>query len=302
MKLKTWGAFWLLGLIWGSSFLWIKIAVQELPPVTLVAMRLFLAAVGLCVLLRHQGQYLPRQRRILLAYLYMGVFNTALPFSLVSWGETGIDSGLTSILNASVPLFTLVIAHLWLHDEKATPARVIGLVVGFLGVVTLVGRSFGSSSGPGVAWGELAVLGGAVCYATSANFARKYLRGQPALVQAAMSMLVADASAWLGALWMDRPVHLPTDPTTWLAVAWLGILGSAVAYLLFFYLINSWGATRTTMVSYVFPVIALILGITILREQADWRLAAGSLLVVGGIVIANLKGRAHSVPVTVSAD
>jgi drug/metabolite transporter (DMT)-like permease len=302
MKLRTWGAFWLLGLIWGSSFLWIKIAVQELPPVTLVAMRLFLAVIGLGLLVHYQRQRLPRQRGLLLAYLYMGIFNTALPFSLVSWGETSIDSGLTSILSASVPLFTMVIAHLWLHDEKMTLSRVAGLVVGFLGVVTLVSRSLGSGGAPDNMWGELAIVGGAICYATSANFARKYLRGQPAVVQAAMTMLVADAGAWLGALWVDRPVHLPALPATWLAVIWLGVLGSGVAYLLFFYLINSWGATRTTMVSYVFPVIGLILGVTFLRERADWSLAAGSLLVLGGIVIVNLKGRPQSVPAAVSAD
>lgn len=291
MKLKEWGAFWLLGLIWGSSFLWIKVAVEEIGPFTLVAFRLLFGLIGLLVVVRLLGQALPRDRRTILAYVFMGVFQTALPFTLISWGETRIDSGLASILNGTMPLFVIVIAHFWLHDEKITLSRVVGLIVGFIGVVVLVSRDLGPQGIQGNLWGQVAVLAASISYATAVTFSRRYLRGQPPVVQSTMILLVAGVLLWLTAPVVERPFQPPALPITWLAVAWLGLLGSCIAYLLFFYLINAWGATRASVVTYVFPVIGLILGILFLGEVADWRLLAGSLLVVAGIAVVNLRVR-----------
>lgn len=291
MKLKEWGAFWLLGLIWGASFLWIKIAVEEIGPFTLVAFRLLFGLVGLLVVMRLIRQSLPRDRRTLLAYLFMGVFQTALPFTLISWGETRIDSALASILNGTMPLFVIVIAHFWLHDEKITLSRVVGLIVGFIGVVVLVSRDLGPQGLQSNLWGQVAVLAAAISYATATTFSRRYLRGQPPVVQSTMILIVAGALLWLTAPVVERPFQPPTLPITWLAVAWLGLLGSCTAYLLFFYLINAWGATRASVVTYVFPVIGLILGILFLGEVADGRLLLGSLLVVAGIAVVNLRPR-----------
>ena len=287
MKLKEWGAFALLGLVWGSSFLWIKIAVQEVGPFTLVVLRLSFGLAGLLIVMLWQKQPLPRDRRTLLAYLFMGVFNTAVPFTLISWGETKIDSGLASILNGTVPLFTIVIANYWLHDEKITLARLAGLVIGFIGVGVLVSRDFGLEGLTGNVWGQLAVLAASGCYATAITFSRKHLRNQPPVVQALMTLLIADAVMWAVTPAVEWPFHLPLLPLTWFAIAWLGLLGSCLAYLLFFYLINAWGPTRASLVTYVFPVIGLILGIIFLNEVADWRLIVGSLLVVGGIGAVN---------------
>src|SRR3990172_8134007 len=186
MKLKEWGSFTLLGLIWGSSFLWIKIAVSEIGPFTLVAFRLLFGLAGLLVIMRLQKQSFPRDRRVLLAFLFMGVFNTAIPFTLISWGETRIDSGLASILNGTVPLFTIVIAHFWLHDEKITLPRIAGLLVGFVGVIVLVSRDIGPQGLVGNLWGQVAVIGGSVCYAVAITFSRKQLRNQPPRLQATM--------------------------------------------------------------------------------------------------------------------
>lgn len=287
MKLKEWGAFALLGLVWGSSFLWIKIAVQEIGPFTLVAFRLLFGVVGLLLVMRFTKESFPRDRRTLLAYLFMGVVNTAIPFVLISWGETLIDSGLASILNGTVPLFTIVIAHYWLHDEKITLARIAGLIVGFIGVVVLVSRDFGPQGLLENVWGQLAVLAASVCYATAITFSRRHLRNQPPVVQSLMVLLIADALIWIATPLAEKPFHLPALPLTWFAIAWLGLLGSCLAYLLFFYLINAWGPTRASLVTYVFPVIGLILGILFLNEVADWRLIVGSLLVVGGIGVVN---------------
>lgn len=293
MKLKDWGAFWLLGTIWGSSFLWIKIGVAEIGPITLVAFRLLFALAGLIVVTAFQRRRLPRDAKTLWGFVFMGVFNTAVPFALISWGETSIDSALASILNGTVPLFTIVIAHFWLADEKISLMRVLGLIVGFFGVVVLVSRDFGPRGLHANVLGQLAVLAASVSYAVSATFSRRHLRGVAPVVQATSIVLIADAIAWAAVPVTERPFVLPQLPITWLALAWLGLLGSCVAYLLYFHLLNSVGATKATLVTYVFPVIGLLLGIIFLGESADWRLLVGSALVVGGIAVVNVRMQAR---------
>ena len=289
MRLKEWGAFWLLGCIWGSSFLWIKIAVGEIGPATLAAIRLFVGLIGLLLVTRLQRQAFPRTAAYLPAYLFMGAFNTAIPFILIPWGETRIDSGLAAILNATVPLFTIVIAHFWLSDERFTPTRLAGLLIGFAGVVLLMSRDLGAGAIARGIWGQVAVLAASLSYAVAATFSRRHLRGHPPLLQATMVVLFADLFAWLTVFAGERPVRLPALPVTWFALIWLGVLGSCSAYLLYFYLINAWGPTRASLVTYVFPVIGLLLGLIFLNEHADWRLLAGSGLVVAGIAVVNLR-------------
>jgi len=292
MKLKEWGAFVILGLIWGSSFLWIKIAVAEIGPFTLVAFRVLFGLLGLLVVMRWQRQSFPRDRGTILAFVFMGIVNTAIPFILISWGETKIQSSLASILNATTPLFTIVIAHFWLHDEKITLPRLAGLIVGFFGVILLVSRDIGPQGLQGDVIGQLAVLLAAISYAIALTFSRKYLRGTKPVVQSTMILVVASGVMWVTAPMVERPFTLPQLPVTWLALAWLGLLGLCIAYLLFFYLNNVWGPTRASLVTYVFPVVGLILGIIFLNEEVDWRLLVGSGLIVASIVIVNLKLRA----------
>jgi drug/metabolite transporter (DMT)-like permease len=291
MKLKEWGAFALLGIIWGSSFLWIKIAVAETGPMVLVTFRLLSGLAGLLVVMALQRQAWPRDRRVLLAYLFMGLFNTALPFTLITWGETRIASSLASILNGTVPLFTIVIAHFWLQDEKITLPRLAGLFVGFLGMIVLVSRDLVPGALLSNIWGQLAVIAASISYATAITFSRKHLRGQPPVVQSTMVLLIASGMMMLTTPVVEQPLNLPDTGVAWFAIAWLGLLGSCTAYLLFFYLINAWGPTRASLVTYVFPVIGLLLGIVFLHEAADWHLLAGSALIVGGIVVVNLRLR-----------
>src|SRR5438105_9921468 len=165
MKLKEWSAFTALGLIWGTSFLWIKIAVAETGPFTLVGLRLLFGFLGLLVVMAIQRTKLPRDRRTLLAFAFMGLFNTAVPFLLITWGETRIASSLASILNGSVPLFTIVIAHFWLHDEKITAARLGGLVLGFIGIVVLVSGDLTADKLHSDIFGQLAVVAASISYA-----------------------------------------------------------------------------------------------------------------------------------------
>lgn len=288
MKIKEWSAFVLLALIWGTSFLWIKIAVQEVGPFMLVSFRLLFGLIGLIAVGFFLKQTFPRDRRTLLAFLFMGIFNTALPFTLISWGETRIDSGLASILNGTVPLFTIVIGHFLLHDEKITAPRIGGLITGFVGVVLIVSRDFGPAGLAGSSiWGQLAVIAASISYAVALIFARKNLRGQHPLVQSTMVVLFADAAMWITTPVVERPLTFPSLPITWFALAWLGLLGSCTAYLLFFYLNNAWGPTRASLVTYTFPIVGLVLGIVFNHEVADWRLIVGSILVVGGILVVN---------------
>jgi drug/metabolite transporter (DMT)-like permease len=217
----------------------------------------------------------------------MGIINTALPFVLISWGEKSIDSAVASILNSTVPLFTLVIAHFFLHDDRITVPKVLGLVVGFLGVLTLLVRDLEPGGFRGGALGQAAVLLAAISYASASVFGRRTMREVSPLVQAFVPMIVADAVVWSAATQVGRPGVLPALPITWVALLWLGLLGSCVAYLLYFHLLHAVGATRTTMVTYVFPVVGVGLGVLFLGERADWHLVAGALLVVASIAIVN---------------
>jgi drug/metabolite transporter (DMT)-like permease len=301
MKLKEWGAFVVLGLIWGSSFLWIKIGVENITPFVLVTLRISFGLVGLLVVMAVQRQSFPRDRNTIFKYIFMGVFNLVIPFLLITWGETKIDSSMAAILNGAQPLFVIVIAHFWLHDEKITLPRFGGLIIGFIGVVVLVAQDFNPGTLQGDVWGQLAVVLAAISYATALTFSRKYLRGTKPVVQSTMILVVGAIIMWTLTPITNRPIVLPSTPLTWIAVIWLGLLGLCIAYLLFFYLNNAWGPTRASLVTYIFPIVGVFLGIIFLNEQPGWNMVIGSLLVIGGIVVVNLRPRAKTETVAVSA-
>jgi len=301
MKIKEWGAFVLLGLIWGSSFLWIKIGVADITPTVLVTLRISFGLIGLLVVMAVTRQSFPRDRNTILKYVFMGVFNLVIPFLLITWGETKIDSSMAAILNGAQPLFVIVIAHFWLHDEKITLPRFGGLIIGFIGVVVLVAQDFNPSMLQGNIWGQLAVVLAAISYATALTFSRKYLRGTKPVVQSTMILVIGAIIMWPLMSVTNRPIVLPSTPLTWIAVIWLGLLGLCIAYLLFFYLNNAWGPTRASLVTYIFPIVGVFLGIIFLNEQPSWNMVIGSLLVVGGIVVVNLKPRAKAEAMAVSA-
>jgi drug/metabolite transporter (DMT)-like permease len=295
VKPKDWVLFLALGLIWGSSFLWIKIAIREVDAFTLVGWRLLFGTLGMVAVIALRRPPFPRGRSIWLALALLGIINTALPFVLISWGQKTIDSAVASILNSTVPLFTMVIAHFALHDEPITARKAVGLLIGFGGVLALMARDLEAGSlGVGIL-GQAAVLLAAASYASASVFARRTMREVSPLVQAFVPMAVADAIVWTAATQVGNPGRLPALPLTWVALLWLGLLGSCVAYLLFYNLLHSVGATRTTMVTYVFPVVGVTLGVVFLDELADWRLLAGAALVVASLAVVNWKPRAAAV-------
>ena len=208
--------------------------------------------------------------------------NIVIPFSLITWGEQSLESALASILNSTVPLFTIVLAALVLHDEPITVNRLVGLLVGFAGVVILTSRSLGPASG-GNPLGELAIIGASISYACGNVYARRMVHGLrpmvPAFFQVSIAFLVTGALALL----TERPFGLTLRPDALFAVWWLGVFGSGLAYLVFFRLLRSWGSTRTSLVAYVLPIVGIVLGVVVLGETLDARILAGAALIVGGV-------------------
>ncbi len=266
--------------------MWIKIAVQEVGPTTLVAFRvLFGLLFGLVVILAQRVR-LPRKRSDWLPLLLLGVTNIAIPFFLISWGEQSIDSAVASILDATVPLFTIVAAHFLLTDDKMTWPKVLGLLVGFAGVIVLLSKDIGASTGPLL--GQGAVVLASIFYAGSSIYARKTTEDMPGIWRSAVPLISAVGIMWMASFLTERPVVVPHLGITWVALLWLGVLGSGFAFILSYYLIHEIGPTRTTMVTYLFPLGGVILGVTFLHERLNWELIAGAALIIASMVIANL--------------
>lgn len=290
MKPKDWLAFILLGTIWGSSFLWIKIAVQEIGPILLVALRLLFAILSLLVVVAFNRPPFPRQRRVWFYLTLLGLTNNALPYVLISWGEQYIDSAVAAVLNSTTPLFTMLVAHLFLTDDRMTRLRVLSLLLGFAGIVLLFSRDL--FAGPqGSLLGQVAVLLASVCYAGSSVFARRTTKGLSPVVQALVPFLGADLVLWLLVPVVESPLTLPQLPITWLAVVWLGVLGTGMAFLLYFFLLHSVGPTRTALVTYIFPLVGVALGVIFLNERLDWQLLTGAAMVIASVVLVNTRER-----------
>lgn len=286
MKYKDWLAFILLGVVWGSSFLWIKIAVQEVGPVLLVAMRLFFGILALSLVVAYKRPAFPRERRLWINLTILGIINNAIPYTLISWGEKYIDSAVAAILNSTAPLFTMIVAHLFLTDDRMTNRRVFALLIGFVGVFVLFSRDL--SGGPrGTLLGQAAVLLAAISYAFASVFARRTTQGLSPFVQALVPLLGADLLLWTLAPVVEAPLTFPQLPLTWVAIIWLGVMGVALAFILYFYLLHSVGPTRTVLVTYIFPLVGVILGVIFLGEKMDWQLLTGAVLVIASVVLVN---------------
>ncbi len=286
---KNWMMFGALGLIWGSSFLWIKLALQEIDPFAVVGWRTLLGFLGLVVILRLRRIPVPRDPTTLAKFAVMGLFNVAVPWLMITWAETRVNSGLAAVLNGSMPLFTTVMAHFALHDDKITGGRALGLIVGFIGVIVLVGSDINLANFlEGDLIAELALVGAVLLYAFSVTFQRRYLRGQNPVLQSTLSLGVGSFTVWVLTP-LFQPYQIPTLPLTWTAVIWLGLLGSCLAFIMSYGLLNAWGPTRSSLVTYVFPVVGLILGAVFLHEALTWRLAIGAALVIAGIVFVNAR-------------
>jgi drug/metabolite transporter (DMT)-like permease len=265
--------------------MWIKIAVQEVGPLTLVAFRVLFGLLFGIVVIAIQRTPLPRTFKAWWPLLLLGLTNVAVPFFLISWGETSIDSAVASILDATVPLFTILIAHFLLQDDKMTVPKVLGLLMGFAGVIILLSKDIGASTGSLL--GQLAVIVASMFYAGSSVLVRKTTEDTPGILRSAGPLISATAVMWLGTALFESPVTIPQISITWVALLWLGIFGSGLAFVLAYYLIHEIGPTRTTMVTYLFPLGGVILGATFLSEQITWQVLAGGILIVASLAVAN---------------
>jgi len=284
----VWIPFIALGLIWGSSYLWIKIGVATLPPLTLIAGRLLFGGAFLAIVVAVARQELPRQRRQYGHLLVMSVVNIVIPFTLITVGEQSIDSALASILNATVPLTVIVLAPLFLPDEGVTIAKVAGLAVGFAGVILLVAPGLaGGTGGAGSSVpGELMMLGSSISYGIGNVYARRNVRGLRPMIPALFQVTFAAAIVVPLAILVDQPfTRVHPAPEAILAIIWLGVLGSGVAYLCYFTVLQQWGATRTSMVAYLLPVVGIALGGIVLGDPVTANRIGGTALVIAGIAL-----------------
>jgi len=285
LKTKHWIIFITLGLIWSSSFMWVELALREVGPITLVAFRVFFGFLFGAAVIITQRIPLPRSWKEWAPLIVLGLTNIAIPFFLISWGQKSIDSGVASILDATVPLFTILVAHFLLHDDKMTLPKVLGLLTGFAGVVVLMSKDIGEDTGSLL--GQLAVIAACIFYAASSIIARVFTENTPTILRGLGPLASAAVVMVSSAFIFEAPLKIPTLPITWIALLWMGILGSGLAFIMLFYLIHEIGPTRTTMVTYLFPLGGVTLGVIFLNEQLTWQIVTGAVLIILSLVIAN---------------
>ncbi len=283
MTAGDWLRILLLAAVWGVSFFLTEICLRDLGPATLACARVGLASLALLGVAALSGEQLPSGLADWGPLALMGLVNNALPFSLIMWGQTSIDSGLASILNATTPLFAFVLAHLLTRDERMTFRGATGVGIGFLGAVVLIGPSalggLGSES-----WGQVAVLGAALSYAFAGIYGRGLRRFKPMVAAAGMT-----ASATLilipPALVLEKPWNASPDATTWIALATLALVSTAAAYIIYFRILATAGATNLLLVTFVIPIAAVLLGALALDETVTLNAISGMMLIFIGLSV-----------------
>ena len=268
MGIKEWFMLIILSILWGGSFFFVEIAVSELPPLTIVLVRVALAAVALWLFILVTGISVPSSLAVWGNFLVMGLLNNVLPFSLIVWGQTHIASGLASILNATTPLFTVLVASALLQDEKITKNKFVGVVIGFFGTVVMIGPSTLGGIGVNVI-AQLAVLGAALSYAFAGVYGRRFNAQNINPVVTAAGQVSASAFFLLPiVLVVDVPTDIRTPSIqTIMALVALAVFSTAVAYVLYFKILASAGATNLLLVTFLIPVSAILLGTVVLGEK-----------------------------------
>jgi len=282
MTSRSLGVLLLLGSVWGASFLFIKVVVEETSPLALVEGRIIfgaLAIVAVTTFGRRSGRASPRLWAMAAG---LAVLNNIIPFLLISWGETHIESGRAAVLNSTVPLFTALFASLILVDERLTWLRLSGLLLGFLGVAILAGGGNTDVTRPSVL-GQMAVVGAAACYGASAVYARLVLHSEDHLSLARLQ-LVTGALILTPVLFAVEGVpDYNLSPEAWLSLITLGVLGTGLAYGAFFWLLDAVGSVRASLVTYIIPIVGLFLGWAVLDESIGINTIFGCGLIILGV-------------------
>ncbi len=285
MTTKVWLLLLSLSLLWGGSFLFIEFALQGFKPLTIVALRVSIAAIFLHGVLRYKKIKFPWNPKNLWLFAIMGAINNVIPFSSIVWGQQTIEAGRASILNSTVPLFTVVLAHWLLKNEKLTGAKLIGVALGFMGVLVLTGPSAFSIDTVNSVVGQIAILVAAVSYAFASIFGKKLNHLDP-LISAA-GMLTASAVIMIPITLLLEPVALNTPTALSVAaIVFLGFACTALAYLLYFKILLQAGSSNLSLVTFLIPPSAMLMGVIFLNESITWQDAAGLCLILAGMAIA----------------
>ena len=292
MKRKQIGALLLLGAIWGASFLFMKLSVARpeapgnFPPVTLAGIRMALAAVVLYGIMVMRGIAFPWHRWRAMAVL--GLVNAALPYFFFSWGEQHINSNLAAIYNATTPLWSVLLAWIFVPEERLSGLRNIGVALGFAGVVYLFSGSLTGLRGTDrlALWGELVCIAAGLCYAIGNMWTRRRLRGVEPLALATGQLFFGTAWALPVVLGVERPWNIAPSAAAIAALVTLSLLGTAIAMLIFFWLLGQVGSTRTAQVTYLLPIFGLFWG-SLISEPITSQIVASLLLILAGIIVVN---------------
>ena len=290
MTAREWGILLILAIIWGGAFLFIGVAVRHVDPLTYVWLRLTIAAGAMWLFLKWKGQSLGLPREVWGSILLLALLNNALPFTLFGWGQTHIASGLASILNATTPIWGVLVAHVFTQDERMSPRKVAGVTLGFGGVALMIGPSLLANVGSD-ALAQLACIAASLCYAIAAVWARRFRRLGLSPMSVTTGQLSAGALMMLPmAMLVDQPWTQPLPPVTaWAAIAALAIFCTAFGYVLYFKLIDTAGATNALLVTLLVPPFAILFGSLFLAEMLAPQDFAGLALIAFGL--AAIDGR-----------
>jgi drug/metabolite transporter (DMT)-like permease len=287
---RDWGLLAALVALWGSNFMFIKLGVAAVPPATLVASRLVIGALILVAVVRLMGYTFPPPGRAWMPYLVLAIVGNCLPFWFITWGQKSIDSALAGILMAIMPLTTLLLAHFFVAGETMTRSRLAGFLLGFVGIVVLMGPAAltGLGGSPLQIAAQLSVLAGALCYAANGILIRLTLKGDVMVASAAIIAVAAIVSIPV-ALFVDKPWQLSPDGAALSILLWIGIGPTAIATLVHLKLIASAGPTFMSLINYCIPVVALLLGVALLREEPGANAYTGLVLILCGIALSQLR-------------
>jgi drug/metabolite transporter (DMT)-like permease len=293
MSGTDWAILLFLSVLWGGSFFFIEIAIETVAPLTLVLIRVAMAAAMLWAWLLVRRERLAMPPGAATAFLVLALLNNVVPFVLFAWAQEAIDGGLASILNATTPIWGVFVAHLFTADEKATPAKIAGVLLGFGGVAVMIGADLLGQIGD-AALAQLACLAATLCYALAGVYARRFRAMGVPPVAVSTGQLTASAIVTLPlVLVFEPPWHAaPPAPEAWIALIALALLCTSLAYILYFRLLASAGATNSLLVTFLIPVTAILLGALILEERLEPRHFIGMALIGAGL--AAIDGRLFS--------
>jgi len=283
MNARVWAMLILLSMLWGGSFFFVGVVVTDLPPLTIVTLRIGIAAMTLWVIALMIGLRPPKKLSIWGSFLGMGLLNNVIPFALIVWGQTQIASGLASILNAATPIFAVVVAGLLLSDERPTPLKLAGVAIGFIGVVVMIGVP--ALGGNGSLPAQLAVIAAALSYAFAGVYGRRFkTMGLNPIITAAGQVTASTLVLFPIALTVDGQLDVVgISLETWSAIAGLAVLSTAIAYVLYFKILELAGATNVLLVTLLVPVSAIFLGSLFLNESLETIHFVGMLLIALGL-------------------